>query len=131
MHICLHLKKFFTENLAFCAVSIAQFIVFTNSHVASHFSEAVVWRCSVKKVFLETALISKESVCAKDSFIMAQVFSCEFAKFLRTPFFYKKHFPWLFLIFRQGDDKAWKRISTVNNQRFQKFAYITQLNYCY
>ena len=45
-------------------------------------SEAVVQRCSVKKLFLKTLQNSQENT-------RAQLFSCEFAKFLRTLFFYR------------------------------------------
>ena len=33
-------------------------------------TEAVVWRCSVKKVFLEISQNSQENTCAGDSFLM-------------------------------------------------------------
>ena len=67
-------------------------------------SEAFVRRCSVKNMFLEISQKSQENTCARDSFFnkvagqrpvacnfikkesLAQVFSCEFVKFLRTPF---------------------------------------------
>ena len=44
-------------------------------------SEAVVWRCSVKKVFLEIWQNAKENTCARVSFFKTlTVFSCEFYK---------------------------------------------------
>ena len=71
--------------------------------------EAVVQRCSVKKVFLEISQSSQENPCARASFLiklqaeaynfikkgtLAQVFSCEFCEILRTPF-YIEHLWWL------------------------------------
>ena len=72
--------------------------------------EAVVRSCSVKKVFLEISQNSKESTCARVSFLikrlwlwdfikketLTQVFSCNFVKFLRTPFL-TEHLRWLLL----------------------------------
>ena len=67
-------------------------------------SEAVVWRCSVKKVFLAISQNSQENACARVSFIMKSQalglrpatllikrlwhrwFPVNFAIFLRTPF---------------------------------------------
>ena len=55
--------------------------------------EAVIRRCSVKKVFLEILQNSKESTCARASFLIklqketvAQVFSSEFCKVFKSPF---------------------------------------------
>ena len=62
-------------------------------------AEAVVRRCSVKKVFCEILLNSQENTCARVSFSqlqecnlikiesLTQVFSYEFCEHLRTPFF--------------------------------------------
>ena len=62
-------------------------------------SEAVVRRCSVKKVFLEISQNSQENACARDSFLIKlqanfiknefwhSCFPVNFSKFLRTPFF--------------------------------------------
>ena len=73
--------------------------------------EAVVQRCSVKKVFLEILQYSQENTCVRVSFLiklqacnfikketLAQVFSVNFVKFLRTPFFIG-HLWWLLLRF--------------------------------
>ena len=62
--------------------------------------EALVQRCSVKKMFLEISQNSQENTCARVSFLiklqtcncikketLAQVFSCEFCEILGTPFF--------------------------------------------
>ena len=64
-------------------------------------SEAVVRRCSVKKVFLEISQNSQENACFRDSFLiklqanfikkesLAQVFSCKFCKISQNTFFYR------------------------------------------
>ena len=64
-------------------------------------AEAVAQTRSVKKVFLEISPNSQENTCAREFFFkklqasglqlylknsLAQVFSCEFGVFLRTPF---------------------------------------------
>ena len=55
-------------------------------------SEAVVRRCSIKKVFLEILQNSQENTCARDSLLIklqawrATVNFVNFAKFLRMPF---------------------------------------------
>ena len=76
-----------------------------------NFTEAVARRCFIKKVFLEILQDSQENTCARFSFLLklkasglqlyqkrdnfikketlAQVFSLNFAKFLRTPFSYR------------------------------------------
>ena len=55
-------------------------------------SETVVQRCSVKKVFLEISQNSQGSTCARVSFLIKRLwhscFPVNFAKFLRTPFFF-------------------------------------------
>ena len=65
-------------------------------------SEAIVRRCSVKKVFLEISQNSQESTCVRDSFLiklqallaniikresLTQVFSCEFWEISKNNFF--------------------------------------------
>ena len=42
---------------------------FSNFDKQNH-TEAVAWRCSVKKVFLEISQNSNENVCARVSFLM-------------------------------------------------------------
>ena len=66
-------------------------------------TEAVVQRCSVKKVFLNISQNSQENTFARPStrnFIkketLVQVFSCELFEILRTPFFIE-HLRWLLL----------------------------------
>ena len=64
--------------------------------------EAVVQRCSVKKVFLEISQNSQESTCARVAFLIKLqasglcnfikkhlCFSVKFVKFLSTPFFHR------------------------------------------
>ena len=54
------------------------------------YTEAVVQRSSVKKVFLEISQNSHEKTCARVSFLTKlQVFSCEFCKISKNTFFYK------------------------------------------
>ena len=68
------------------------------------FGEAVAWKCSVKKMFIEISQYSQESTCASVSFLiklqasaydfieedtLAQVFSCEFRKNSRNKFSYR------------------------------------------
>ena len=66
--------------------------------------EAVVQRCSVKKVFLEISQNSQENTSARVSFLnkvagttcnfikketLAQVFSCKFCEISKNTFFYR------------------------------------------
>ena len=67
-------------------------------HIRFHFmipssAEAVVWRCSVKNVFLKISQNSLEDNCVRVSFLIKlqgdawqRCFPVSFAKFLRTPF---------------------------------------------
>ena len=61
-------------------------------------SEAVVRRCSIKKMFLKISKNSQENTCARVSFLiklqakaaketLAQVFSCEFFATFKSTFF--------------------------------------------
>ena len=75
-------------------------------------TEAVVRRCSVKKVFLKISQNSKENTGARVSFLiklqtsglqlyhkkktLALVFSCEFCEVFKNALFIE-HFLWLFL----------------------------------
>ena len=67
-------------------------------------AEAVVRRCSVKKVFLEISQNSQENTCARASILinlqaqacnfikieaLAQVFSCEFCEMSKNTFYYR------------------------------------------
>ena len=74
--------------------------------------EAVVRRCSVKKMFLKISQNFQENICARVSFLIKlrglraatllkkklwhKCFPMNFAKYLRTPFF-TEHFRWLLL----------------------------------
>ena len=58
--------------------------------VTSLSSEAVVWRCSVKKVFLKVSQNSQENET------LSQLFSCEFCEIFRHTFFIE-HPRWLLL----------------------------------
>ena len=56
--------------------------------------EAVIRRCSVKKVLLEISQNSQENTCARDSFLiktdtLAQLFSCEFCEICNNTFSYR------------------------------------------
>ena len=73
------------------------------------FSQAVVFRFSVEKVFLEFSQNSQENTCARVSFLiklqsyfkkdtLTQVFSCEFCEISRKAFF-AEHLRWLLLYF--------------------------------
>ena len=67
--------------------------------VFPHKSEAVVWKCSVEKVFLKFYQNSKENTCGRVSFLrpkacnfikketLAQVLSCEFCEMSKNAFF--------------------------------------------
>ena len=45
------------------------------------FSEAVVWRCSVKKVFIKLSQISQKNTCARISFLIKlQAQACNYIK---------------------------------------------------
>ena len=49
--------------------------------MCSTITEAVVWRCSVKKVFLEISQNSQENTCARVSFLIKlQALACSFIK---------------------------------------------------
>ena len=75
---------------------------FSGAWLLEQYIEAVVQRCSVKKVFLEISQNSQEKTCARVSFLVKlQALACSFAKkrlwrrcslvnfvkFLRTPFY--------------------------------------------
>ena len=66
--------------------SISNFI---SLNLVKRVIEAVVRRCSVKKVFLEILQNSPENDCARVSIkkgTLAQVFSCEFCKISKNTF---------------------------------------------
>ena len=45
-------------------------VLATEGLIHYNYSEAVVWRCSVKKVHLERSQNSQENTCARDSFLI-------------------------------------------------------------
>ena len=70
------------------------------------FSEEIVWRCSLKKIFLKISRNSQENTCARVYFLicwysrrrqawglqketLAQVFSCEFCKMFKKTFVHR------------------------------------------
>ena len=59
-----------------------------NSKLASR--EAVVQRCSVKKVFLEISQNSQENTCTRVSFII-KLQACEFYEISKNTFSYRTH----------------------------------------
>ena len=79
--------------------------------------EAVVRRCSIKKVFLKISQISQEETCARDSFLirllqacnfikkeaLSQVFSCEICEIFKNTFFIE-HLWWLLLLLHSEQD---------------------------
>ena len=82
------------------------------------FSQAVVFRFSVEKVFLEFSQNSQENTCARVYFLiklqsflkkdtLTQVFSCEFCEISRKAFF-AEHLRWLLLYFLSF---IWGRVS--------------------
>ena len=77
------LKKSLMKNFIFCAVKII------NKYLLS---EAVVPRCSIKKLFLESSQNSKENTSVRVSFLikglLAQILSCEFCEIFKNNFFH-------------------------------------------
>ena len=82
-------------------------------------TEAVVRRCSIKKVFLEIWQNSQENNCPRESFLiklqaikkdsLAQVFSCGFCEISKDTFFIE-HLRWLPLInISLWASKDWKK----------------------
>ena len=70
------------------------YVKITQNYVSIRFLEAVVRRCSVKKVFLEISQNSQENTCARDSFFnkvesLAQLFSCGLCKISKNTHFYR------------------------------------------
>ena len=64
-------------------------------------AEAVIWRCSVKKVFFKISLHSQQNTCARVSFLLKQslkkAFSYEFCEQLSTNIFFTESIWWLLL----------------------------------
>ena len=85
-------------NKSLCTIQIHK--CFYTPNESYRFSEAVVQRCSVKKMFFKISQNSQENACARvfllikwqaQAFIkketLAQVFSCEFCEILKNTFF--------------------------------------------
>ena len=92
-------KKYLLSQLPFQYVGQPQLFNFMVKKIRT---EAVVQRCSVKKMFLEISQNSQENTCAGDSFLvklqacnfikketLAQVFSCEFCEISKNTFFHR------------------------------------------
>ena len=95
-----------------CLTYLSCTVKFFNSSLI--YGEAIVQRCSVKKVFLEISKNSQENTCARVSFLIKlqafglrpatllkkrlwyTCFPVNFVKFLRAPFFIE-HLWWLVL----------------------------------
>ena len=94
------------ENLAKRFIFFQTSTVFFPRLLIPIFREAVVQRCSVKKVLLKMSQNTQESTCARVSFLIKlqpsglklwnRCFPVNFVKFLRTPFFIE-HLRWLLL----------------------------------
>ena len=75
-------------------------------------TEAVVHRCSVKKMFLEISKNSQENTCARVSSLIKKrlwhlCFPVSFAKFPRTPFL-TEHLWWLLLWLIKLTEESWR-----------------------
>ena len=96
----LHTTVYFID--LFIAKRYEKMACFSNGNELEVYAEAVVQRCSVKKVFSEISKNSHENTCARDSFLitlqaqacnfikkefLAQVFSCEFCEISKNTFF--------------------------------------------
>ena len=98
--------------------------------------EAVVQRCSVKKVFLEISQNSQEKTFATVSFLLKKrlwhgSFPVNFEKFLRTSF-YIEHLRWLLLYLLHTLFRSKRRAAIVTlfkNKRFISKTTIYTLHY--
>ena len=93
--------------------NMPEYVWIYDNRILSMSSQAVVRRCSLKKVFLEISQNSKENTSARVSFfiklhglacnlfikkeILEQVFSREFCKISKNTFF-TEHLRWLFCV---------------------------------
>ena len=80
-----------------------------NFHFVNHFEPAMVWRCSVKTVFLEIRKIHNKTPVLESLFYrdIAKVFSCEFCKKFKNTFF-AEHLQGLLLHFKPAITTFWK-----------------------
>ena len=87
-------------------LAVPMCFIFKNARV---WPEGVVWRCSVKKMFLEISQNLQKNTCARVSFLiklqacnfnkketLTQVYSCEFCEIYKNTFF-TEHLWWLVL----------------------------------
>ena len=92
----LSMSSLYTHLMILKIYVIMKLSIFLNTD-----TEAILQRCSVKKVFLEILQNSQQNTCARVSFLitlqaevcnfikketLAQVFSCEFCKISKTTF---------------------------------------------
>ena len=68
--------------------NLAKFLVLLELKKLKQDPEAVVQRCSVKKVFLKISQSSEENTWARASFLIKlPVFSCEYCEIFKNTFF--------------------------------------------
>ena len=88
-------KKLFLNIFLKVHSKLEEFLFFkTGTIFTPVFLEAVVRRCSVKKVFLEISQNSQETTCARVSFLIelqvsGKVFSCDFCEISKSTYSYK------------------------------------------
>ena len=99
---CITLKLISNLFLHFRLIELL--VIYSFDEHARFDAEAVVQRCSVKRVFLKNSKDSQENTCARVSFLIklqtsgydfikketpAQVLSCEFCEIFKNTFFYR------------------------------------------
>ena len=104
-------------------------------HLLDSYLEAVVQRCSVKRVFSEISQNPQENTCARVSFLIKlqtsrpqvrlsrRCFPVNFEKFLRTPFFIE-HLWWLLLSYCKVDNMFTVFKTNTSNHNFTNFSYV-------
>ena len=104
-------------------------------HLLDSYLEAVVQRCSVKRVFSEISQNPQENTCARVSFLIKlqasrpqvrlsrRCFPVNFEKFLRTPFFIE-HLWWLLLSYCKVDNMFTVLKTNTSNHNFTNFSYV-------
>ena len=105
------IKEFISSLIAL--FTIARLRVTAYYYYLTYASEAVVRRCSVKKLFLKISQSSQENTCAR-------CFPVNFAKFLKT-FFLTEHIRWLFLAFPSESTAYSFRTSCSKQAQYLKF----------
>ena len=128
---CSFIAELLTFSLCFQWEQKLQRFTYPDFKMALSFAmidkEAVVLRCSVKKVLLEILQNSQENTRARDSFLiklqlnfiekesLAQVFSCEFCEISKNTFFYRTS-----LVAASVDSIAATSLKFINNVRTYK-----------